>query len=150
MNLKSKALYFLARREHSYLELFTKLKKYSADEAAITLTLDEFKELGYLSDERFIQAYLESNAAKYGRLKIKHTLNQKTGDSKLVEQVLDAAAIDELENARKLWQKKFGIKAIDKVQLARQIRFLLSKGFSYSIIKQVVNLTNIDDDECED
>jgi len=41
--------------------------------------------------------------------------------------------------ARELFKKKFGIVASDRQELAKQIRFLQNRGFSYSIIKQVIN-----------
>ena len=143
-SLKSKALYFLTRREYAYQELFTKLQKYSDDNDAIIAILDEMIKLGYLSEQRYIEAYLSSKSAKYGLLKIKHNLNQTTSNPQLVTQIINVAAIDEYNTARELWQKKFAIPATDKAQLAKQIRFLLSRGFSYSVIKKVINTSSLD------
>ena len=146
-NLKSKALYFLARREYAYQELFTKLKKYSDDDEAITSALNEMIKLGYLCEQRYIETYLSSKSTKYGLLNIKHNLNQKTANPQLVAEIINAAAIDEYNTARELWRKKFGTPATDKTQLAKQIRFLLSRGFSYSLIKKVINSASLNDEE---
>ena len=64
--IKSKAIYFLARREYAYKELFSKLKKYSEDLGEIKLVLDDLKRKGFLSEERYIQSYINSKKNKYG------------------------------------------------------------------------------------
>ena len=137
--LKGKALYFLSRREYAYQELFTKLKKYSEDENEIRKLLDSFVQLGYLSEKRFIQSFINSRSKKHGLLKIKYQLSQKTTDSDLVNQIINDTEFDEVAVARELFQKKFGVVAADRNELAKQIRFLQNRGFSYSVIKQVIN-----------
>lgn len=140
-NLKDKALYFLSRRDYGYIELFTKLKKYSLDETQIEVVLKELVAKGWLSEERFIQNYLISKSNKYGLLKLKHDLKQKTSNPELVNQVLAKAAIDELSTAKQLLLKKFGmIASSDYLVRAKQIRFLLNKGFSFGIISRVIKL----------
>lgn len=142
--IRKKALYFLARREYAYLELFNKLKNYVNDENSINSVLKELTSLGYLSDERYIKAFVSSKNKKYGIQKLRLELNQKTGDPKLVNQVLSIVENDEFFNAKELWQKKFGTIAKDKVQLAKQVRYLLSKGFSYSTINQILRFETED------
>ncbi len=138
-NLKSKALYFLSRREYAYQELFTKLKKYSESESEIRQVLDNLRESGYLSEQRFIQSFINSRSKKHGLLKIKYQLSQKTTDSDLVTQIINDTEFDEVALARELFRKKFGVVAADRTELAKQIRFLQNRGFSYFIIKQVIN-----------
>ncbi len=138
-NLKSKALYFLSRREYAYQELFTKLKKYSDNESEIRQVLDNLCESGYLSEQRFIKSFINSRSKKHGLLKIKYQLSQKTTDSDLVAQIINDTDFDEVALARELFKKKFGVVATDRAELAKQIRFLQNRGFSYSIIKQVIN-----------
>ena len=138
-SLKAKALYFLARREYAYQELYTKLKKYSEDEEEIKSLLDLLRERGWLSEERYIKSYLESKSKKYGILKIKYTLAQKTSNPELVNQILSENPVDEYTVAHRLWLKKFGKIATEKNELAKQIRFLQNKGFSFAIIKKVID-----------
>lgn len=137
-SLKAKALYFLSRRDYAYLELFNKLKKYSEDEAEIRRLLTDLASRGWLSEERYIKNYLTSKSSKYGLLKIKHTLNQKTANPKLVKQILGEAEIDEVTIAKELLMKKFPIVTNDQATRAKQIRFLQNKGFSFSIIQKVI------------
>lgn len=139
--IKSKAIYFLSRREYAYQELFSKLKKYSEDLGEIKLVLDELKRKGFLSEERYIQSYINSKKNKYGLAKIKYSLKQKTDDMDLINDVLKSSAIDEYEIAKNLWEKKFlGIKARDKTELSRQIRFLQNKGFGFEIINKILKV----------
>ena len=138
-NLKGKALYFLSRREYAYQELFTKLKKYSDNENEIRQVLDNLREYGYLSEQRFIQSFINSRSKKHGLLKIKYQLSQKTTESDLVNQIINDNDFDEVALARELFKKKFGVVATDRQELAKQIRFLQNRGFSYFIIKQVIN-----------
>jgi regulatory protein len=140
ISLKNKALYYLARREYAYHELFNKLKPDYDDEAQIHAVLDELVVLKYLSNERYILSYLNYKSQKYGLQKIRYDLIQKTGDSNLVDNVLNDAKdkLNEYENAHRLWLKRFGIKALDNKELAKQIRYLQYKGFSHDIIKQVL------------
>lgn len=138
-NLKSKAFYFLSRREYAYQELYTKLKKYSEDESEIKLLLDNLVQLGYLSEKRFIQSFINSRLKKHGLLKIKYQLSQKTTNSDLVNQIINDTDFDEVDLAKELFQKKFGVVATDRLELAKQTKFLQNRGFSYSVIKQVIN-----------
>ena len=138
INLKAKAMSFLARREYAYKELFIKLCKYTEDKDEISTTLDQLKECGYLSEERYIQSYINSKKSRSGVAKIKYSLQLKMGNNDLIEKVLKENPIDEYESAKILWERKFGWVAVDKNQLAKQIRFLQNKGFSFEVISRVI------------
>lgn len=144
-NLKAKALEFLSRREYAYLELFTKLGKYTEDSDEIKNVLDELQNSGYLSEERYIKSYLNSKSRKSGLAKIKYSLKQKTGNAKLIEKIIKENPIDEYSSAKYLWEKKFGgMVATDQREIAKQIRFLQSRGYSFSIINRVIRGTSED------
>lgn len=136
--IKAKALYFLARREYAYKELFTKLCKYTRDKDVIIKTLNQLKEKGYLSEERYIRSYLNSKINKSGILKIKYNLKLKTENTDLIEKVLNENPVNEYDAAKTLWERKFGVVATDKNQLAKQIRFLQNRGFSFDVINKIV------------
>lgn len=137
--IKSKAIYFLSRREYAYQELYTKLKKYSEDLDEIKNVLDELKKKGFLSEERYIQSYINSKKDKYGLAKIKYTLKQKTDDVALINNIVKDSDIDELKIAKNLWEKKFcGVKPRDKNEQAKQIRFLQNKGFGFDVINKIL------------
>ena len=99
INLKAKAIDFLSRRDYSYSELYTKLKKYTDDLDAIKAVVDEMLEKKYLNEERFIENFIQSKSKKYGSLKIKHLLHDKVNNRELVNEFYQQAEIDELNIA---------------------------------------------------
>jgi regulatory protein len=140
ISIKSKALSFLARREHAYSELFTKLQRYTDNLDEIHTILDDLKQKGWLSEERYVAGYISAKKNKYGSLKIRYNLQQKKVDPDLVEQILNQNASDEYQIAHKIWQRKFGDKTPnDTKEKMRQSRFLQSRGFSYDIIMRIIN-----------
>jgi len=62
---KNSAIYSLAMREHSRLELHNKLqKKDYADGVDINKLLDELEENDYLNEERFAESYIRHRASR--------------------------------------------------------------------------------------
>lgn len=139
INLNVIALRFLSRRDYSYNELFNKLTKYTDNHDEITKILNSLVSQKFLDDERFITNFIEYKSRKYGSAAIKYRLNQKVNNPELVNQIYQQQQIDELSNAREVWRKKFGNLPQDNAQRAQQIRFLQNRGFSFSIIKQIIN-----------
>jgi regulatory protein len=138
--IKTKALYFLSRRDYGYYELYLKLQKYSEDLEQIKLVLDELKHKNYLSEERYINSYLRSKNTKYGLDKMRYDLLQKNVDSEILDDILTKYKTDEYKVAYDVWLRKFnGIIAKDNKQRQRQIRFLQSRGFSFAIINKIIN-----------
>jgi regulatory protein len=146
-DLKKKALYFLARRDYAYHELFEKLNSYTQEEDSIYTVLNELKAKGWLSEERFISSYINSKSKKYGLLKIKHLLYRKSGDIDLVDELLKSSDVDQLEVAYQLWIKKFGdsFEVLEQKTIARGVRFLQSRGFGFDIIKAVLDRLRVFD-----
>ena len=136
-NLKTLALQHLARREHSRLELEKKLSKYAQTTEALASTLDSLEQQGSLSASRVVESIKQSRRAKYGSLRIHHELKTKG----IAEELIDCAMTDlqqtELDAARQIWQKKFGVFPEDWKTRGKQARFLASRGFSPEIINQV-------------
>jgi regulatory protein len=48
----------------------------------------------------------------------------------------------ELERAREVWGRKFGEAATEPKEKARQIRFLVSRGFAAEVVRKVVQGTD--------
>lgn len=139
VNLKSKALEFLARREYGYHELYLKLQKYSEDLDEIKHVLDELKQKKFLSEHRYISNYLHSKQVKYGIRKIRYDLLQKKVNIETLDEILEENKTDEYTVAYSIWQRKFGQGPIDNKERMRQVRFLQSRGFSSEIISRIIN-----------
>lgn len=140
-DLKKKALYLLARRDYGYNEIFDKLKKYAQNDEVLYILLDDLKANGFLSEEKFINNYIYSKSKKYGLLKIKHLLYNKSGDTDLVDNLVRCFDLDEFEVAYQLWIKKFGDNAnnLEQKTIARGVRFLQGRGFSFDTIKAILD-----------
>lgn len=141
INLKAKAIDFLSRRDYSYSELYNKLKKYSTDLDAIKSVVDEMANHKYLNEERFVENFIYSKSKKYGGLKVKQLLQNKVNDQALINELYQQAEIDEFAVARQIWERKFNHEiATTPKDRAKQIRFMLSRGFSLDLIFKLTKL----------
>ncbi|BAO82223.1 uncharacterized protein conserved in bacteria [Serpentinimonas raichei] len=140
LSLKARALRALAQREHSRLELARKLQPHAADAAqgALETLLDELQAQGWLSDARFAEALSRNRATRQGVARIRAELRLRGVAAEQVEQATAALAGSEAERAQQVWQKKFGQPPLDAAERARQIRFLLARGFATGLACRVV------------
>ena len=136
LTLRERALGYLARREHSYRELYRKLQPYAEDADDLPALLDDFKQRGWLSDERFAEQVVHARRGRYGSLKVAHELREKGVADSLAERAV--AELDDLEGARNVWQKKYGKLPESREEWAKQARFLQSRGFGFDVIKRVL------------
>lgn len=134
--LYARAVRLLARREHTRAELARKLAPHgTADD--IDTVLNELARAGLQSDTRFAESYLRSQAGRLGAARLRQTLRQKGVAGELIDaQVEDLP--DELARARAVWQKKFSVPPADRLDWARQARFLQGRGFSTDIIRTLL------------
>ena len=137
--LRERALRLLARREHSRFELARKLGQAGFAQRDIAELLDEFEEKNWLSDRRFAESYVADHRAKAGSVKLAYDLRQRGVPDSVIEAVLSINRDSELERAREVWQKKFGVAPVDAADQARQIRFLQSRGFTPTVIRRAIS-----------
>ncbi len=145
VSVKGRALRYLAQREHSRAELAAKLARVVADtdaasaESQIEAALDDLAAHGLLSDARAAASLLNSQGARFGGRRLKQNLQAKGFAPELVASTLAAAHGSELERAREVWRRRFGRQpASDAREHARQMRFLLGRGFSGDIAARVL------------
>lgn len=132
LRAKSTALRLLARREHSRLELATKLRQRKLESDVIDPVLDEFESEGWLSDERFADVYARQRIdLSYGPIRIRSELQQR-GIHFIPEALSSVSDAEWQEKAVAIRRKRFGLTDIreDWTEKARQARFLGQRGFS--------------------
>lgn len=138
--IRSCALNFLARREHSKLELQRKLgtKGFGAHE--IAKLLQELVNEKLQSDDRFTESYINMRSSKgFGPLRIKGELEARGIDRETIEKHLDENDTSWFDLAKAIRKKKFGEKvSSDLHHKAQQIRFLYYKGFTNEQIKKII------------
>jgi regulatory protein len=153
-SLKARALRLLSLREYSRKGLAAKLAesearwgKLGGDQAdqtpqsrtsQIETVLDDFEARGWLSDERFAESLVRRRSERYGMRKIADELEKAGVDSKQSAKLLGALKETEFQRAFDLWSRKYGARAEDQKERARQYRFLASKGFSSEVVSKVV------------
>jgi regulatory protein len=138
-SLRERALRLLARREHARMELARKLAPHAESAEELEQLLDDLCARRLLSDERYVEMRMNARSARFGNARLAHELRTQGVAGELVDTALSEAT-DELSRAREVWQRKFG--ALSETQdasgRARQIRFLMGRGFSGETIRRVL------------
>jgi len=140
-SLELRALRYLAQREHSRLELEQKLSAHaqSSTPEALSSVLDKLEQNGFLSAERVVEQVIRTRRPRFGSQRIVYELKEKGIDAQLIDSILPALRETELDTAFKIWQKKFGQLPNTREERGKQIRFMMSRGFSIEVIQQVLS-----------
>ena len=144
-----------AQAEHCQQEMRDKMRRWELDETVQNRILARLVKERYIDDERYARAFVKDKIRynKWGRRKVQQALWQKRIDSDIQQRVLDE--IDEkeyLDVLRPLLkQKRKSIKAAsDYEQNQKLVRFALGRGFSFDIIRQCLDVDDIDIEEVDD
>ena len=139
-----------AQAEHCQQEMRDKMRRWELDETAQNRIIDRLIKERYVDDERYARAFVKDKIRynKWGRRKVQQGLWQKHIDADIQQRVLDK--IDEkeyLDILRPLLkQKRKNIRAASDYELNQKLaRFALSRGFTFDIIRQCLDV----DDESE-
>ena len=138
LSLKSRALRLLSQREHSRLELERKLAPHETEPGQLANALDELQARGFISEERVVESVIHRRAAKLGTARVKQELQAKGLSPEAMGEALEQLRSTELERAHEVWARKFGESATDPKERARQVRFLISRGFVAEVVRKVV------------
>jgi regulatory protein len=137
--LKQRAVGLLARREYSRAELAARLAAAGAARSEIDPVLDELERAGYLSDARFASAVVRQKSGSHSKRAIAHALREKGVAAPAAQEALAALdGDDEFAQAHALWQRRFGRAPSDEREKARQVRFLLSRGYASGVVLRVL------------
>ncbi len=128
---------YLARREYSRAELTAKLLPHMQENDDIEAVLDDLVRRKFLSDARAAEQVVNQRRARFGTQRIAHELRQKGIPENLITEEMPQLKDSELEAAREVWQKKFGILPANQQEKAKQVRFLQSRGFGMDVIFKV-------------
>ena len=139
LSLKGRALRLLSQREHSRVELERKLAAHEEESGTLAQTLDELQAKGFISEARVIESVIHRRASKLGTARVQQELLAKGLSSQAMTEALDQLRSTELERAREVWSRKFGAPATDPKERARQVRFLLSRGFTSEVVRKVTS-----------
>lgn len=144
-SLKGRALRLLSQREHSRTELERKLAPHEEEPGELAKALDELQARDFINDGRAIESVVHRRAGKWGAARVKQELTAKGLTGEAVAQALAGLKDTELRRAQEVWRKKFGSPAPDPQTRAKHMRFLLTRGFSAEVVRQVVSGAGEDD-----
>jgi regulatory protein len=99
--------------------------------------LDELEAARHLSDARFAETRIHARAKRQGTARIRQELARHGVelDPETARQLRET----ELERARAVWQRKYGgSPPSDPAERARQMRFLVARGFAAEVVRRVV------------
>ena len=144
-----------AQAEHCQQEMRDKMRRWELDETVQNRIIDRLIKERYVDDERYARAFVKDKIRynKWGRRKVQQALWQKHVDADIQQRVLDE--IDEkeyLDILRPLLkQKRKSIKAESDYELIQKlVRFALGRGFGFDIIRQCLNVDDIDIEDIDD
>ncbi|GDX59910.1 regulatory protein RecX [Nitrosomonadaceae bacterium] len=137
-NLKDRALGYLARREHSRLELERKLLPHAQGPSEISVLLDAMEQQGLLSASRVIEQVARVCRKRFGIGRIVYELRKKGIDEHLISAAVPDLKKTELEAAQEVWRKRFATQPADAQDHGKQMRFLRGRGFATEVIHQVL------------
>lgn len=143
----------LGRREYSEQELRQYLSNSKVFqqfgstevESALEQVIQELKGKGYLNDQRFCEQWIRSRVRNKprGRMLLMQELQQKGVNKLLVNQTLDEFFSKDIERTclqTLLLKKQVTLGHLDeKKQREKLTRFLSSKGFGFSLIRQEID-----------
>jgi regulatory protein len=137
-SLKGRALRLLSQREHSRTELERKLARHEEVPGELAKALDELQARDFINDGRAVDSVVHRRSGKLGNARILQELAQKGLSGEVVAEALAGLKDSELSRAQEVWRKKFGTPPMDPQTHAKHMRFLLTRGFSAEVVRQVV------------
>ncbi|MBQ3548095.1 MAG: regulatory protein RecX [Clostridia bacterium] len=144
---KSRAVWYLDRKDRTSKDLYNKLCLAGFDKKASAKVIARLVEVGLIDDRRFAENYaerlLDSNVSKREALQ---KLLQKGVPYDMAKDVLSETDTDENEQIEALLNKKYRTKLMADNGVEKVYAALIRKGFSYEAVKTALkNYTEFED-----
>jgi regulatory protein len=144
-----------ANAEHCQYEMLEKMKRWELSDEAQARVMARLIEERYVDDRRYARAFVKDKIRynKWGHRKVQQGLWMKRIDKEIQDEVLDDIDEKEYLDVLKplLKQKRKSIKANSDYELNQKlVRFAYGRGFTFDIIRQCLDVSDIDEDEFED
>lgn len=143
LKCKNSALRIIERSYKTEKEVRDKLREKEYTDSQIEKSIEFLKEYNFINDDSYAKAYINDKLASRGRQKIKYDLIKKGIDKQIIDEKLSCIDSDDEKNtALALAEKKYrsiSKSETDSYKLSGKLyRFLISKGYNYDIVKDVV------------
>lgn len=133
----NKALKLISTRYKTQKEVENYLYEKGYLPQIVYFVVEKLNEYHYIDDERYADSYIASHK-NFGKLKLKQQLLQKGISPTIVEQKLEDENFDQSQEILNLAQKYMKNKQDSKENYIKMIKNLMSKGFEYETIKEVL------------
>jgi len=140
---KDSALRIIERSYKTEKEVRDKLSLKGYEDNAINKSIEFLKEYNFINDINYTKAFIKDKLNSTGSNKIKYTLIQKGISKELIEEELsNLNEENEKQVAIDLAKKKFLIirkRETDNYKISGKLyRYLLSKGYGYDVVNEVI------------
>lgn len=136
---RERCLYLLESMARTERQLKDKLKDAYYPDEAIEYALSYCKEKHYVDDLDYAERFIGSRSATLSKKMIEQKLFQKGIDREVMEQAFSNAEYDETAALCALVADKYGdVSDLGYEERQKLIKKLMTKGFSYDAIKQVL------------
>ena len=141
-----------AQAEHCQWEMLEKMRRWELPEEEQARVMQRLVSERYVDDERYARAFVKDKVHynKWGRRKVEQALWQKHIDDDIRQRVLDEVDDSEYLAVLKplLQQKRRSTKAANDYELNQKlVRFAVSRGFTFDIIRQCLDINEEDFEE---
>ena len=141
-----------AQAEHCQYEMLEKMRRWELPEEEQARVMQRLISERYVDDERYARAFVKDKVRynKWGRRKVEQALWQKHIDEDIRQRVLDEVDDEEYLSVLRplLKQKRKSTKANSDYELNQKlVRFAISRGFTYDIIRQCLDVNEEDFEE---
>ena len=138
-----KAVKLLVTREHSRMEIESKLAKRDVSSEVIDSVIEQLQREGYQCDVRFATALCEQRLRKgFGPLSIQAKLQERGIDRAIISEVIDELDTDWVAQAVEALRSRFAPAELadnSQRQRGRVARFLQSRGFSPNVARRALD-----------
>jgi regulatory protein len=144
-----------ANAEHCQHEMLEKMRKWELPETVQACVMARLVKERYVDDERYARAFVKDKIRynKWGRRKVQQALWMKHIEDDIRQRIIDEVDDEMYLSVLKplLKQKSKSIKAgNDYERNQKLVRFALGRGFTFDIIRQCLDTSDINEDEFEE
>lgn len=144
---KSRAVWYLDRKDRTSKDLYNKLCTAGFDKKASAKVIGRLQEVGLIDDRRFAENYaarlMDGNTSKREALQ---KLLQKGVPYDMAKEVLSDCEVDEASQINELIDRKYRTKLLAENGVQKVYAALIRKGFSYEAVKTALkNYTEFED-----
>ena len=144
-----------ASAEHCEYEMTEKMRKWEVEESDCERIMEYLRKAKFVDDERYARAFVKDKIKynKWGRLKVEQGLWAKHIAEDIRQRVLDEVDESQYKSVLTdlLKSKRRSIKAANDYEMNRKlIKFALSRGFDYSIVRHCIDCDDYDEEDSTD